>query len=292
MRSIPDVLVLGGGGRQGDAWMTGVLAGLEEAHGLDLRDCDYFVGTSAGSIVAAKLAAGRRPRRPDPSAATPEPLGAEPAADGQQHDAPAACAALALLGPFASLGLQLGRVPGEALRAVALALVGDAASEVLDFGATFDERFDGRLRVAAVQRRTGRRVVFGAPGAPDATVAEALTASCALPRTFPPARIGGHEYVDGAVWSPTNADVAPASREAHVLVLAPMSSMHGPFMAGVRLATRAAMLAEAAALRGRGAHVRLVTPDERAAAAIGVDLMASSGLAETHAAGYAQGLRL
>ena len=52
----PDVLVLGGGGILGEAWMRAVLAGLEEATGFDPRGCEGFVGTSAGSIVAAALA--------------------------------------------------------------------------------------------------------------------------------------------------------------------------------------------------------------------------------------------
>src|SRR4051812_11402879 len=60
----PDVLVLAGGGIVGEAWMQGLLAGIEDASGLDLREAEAFVGTSAGSIVAARLAAGRRPARP------------------------------------------------------------------------------------------------------------------------------------------------------------------------------------------------------------------------------------
>src|SRR6185295_4720966 len=52
----PDVLVLAGGGVRGEAWMTGVLAGIEDATGTDLRRVEAFVGTSAGSIVAARLA--------------------------------------------------------------------------------------------------------------------------------------------------------------------------------------------------------------------------------------------
>src|SRR5438105_6639810 len=60
----PDVLVLGGGGVLGEAWMTGLLAGIEDATGFDLRECEYFVGTSAGAIVSAHLAAGKSPRRP------------------------------------------------------------------------------------------------------------------------------------------------------------------------------------------------------------------------------------
>src|SRR4051812_25530471 len=58
----PDVLVLGAGGTLGEAWMRGLLSGLESAGGPDMRACEYFVGTSAGSIVAA---AGRRPRAGD-----------------------------------------------------------------------------------------------------------------------------------------------------------------------------------------------------------------------------------
>ena len=58
----PQVLVLGGGGILGEAWMTAVIAGVEEASGFDARACEGFVGTSAGSIVAAVLAAGIDPR--------------------------------------------------------------------------------------------------------------------------------------------------------------------------------------------------------------------------------------
>jgi hypothetical protein len=44
--------------------MTGVLAGYKDATGADVRRCRRFVGTSAGSIVASSLVAGRSPRRP------------------------------------------------------------------------------------------------------------------------------------------------------------------------------------------------------------------------------------
>src|SRR3954463_11179686 len=60
----PDVLVLAAGGPVGEAWMTGVLAGIEEAASVDFREVEAIVGTSAGSIVGASLVAGRSPRRP------------------------------------------------------------------------------------------------------------------------------------------------------------------------------------------------------------------------------------
>src|SRR4051812_4491441 len=58
----PDVLALGVGGTLGEAWMLGVLAGLEDAAGIDMREAGGFIGTSAGSIVSASLASGMTPR--------------------------------------------------------------------------------------------------------------------------------------------------------------------------------------------------------------------------------------
>src|SRR4051794_6184100 len=61
MPELPDVLVCGVGGTLGEAWMRGVLNGLADGAGLDFRRCEHFVGSSAGSIVTAVLAAGERP---------------------------------------------------------------------------------------------------------------------------------------------------------------------------------------------------------------------------------------
>jgi NTE family protein len=285
----PDILVLGGGGRQGDAWMTGVLAGLEDSGGFDLRECDYFVGTSAGAIVAAKLASGRVLRRPSSLTDRAD------AASGEQLPLPnwALDSAMAIAAPFASIGLRLARRPAEVVREAALRVVAVGDGDVLDFSEAFPARrvrFDGRLRVVAVERESGRRVVFGAPRAPGASVAQALAASCALPLVFAPAVIGGREYVDGAVWSPTNADVAPAGRDARVLILATMASLHGPWNAPVRAASLATMSVEAAFLKARGARVRIIAPDRSSAAAIGRDLMSEVGLERTNACGYSQGL--
>ena len=51
-------LVLGGGGVLGAAWTVGALTALEEQLGIDAREFDEFVGTSAGSVLAALLACG------------------------------------------------------------------------------------------------------------------------------------------------------------------------------------------------------------------------------------------
>src|SRR6185369_6372796 len=104
----------------------------------------------------------------------------------------------------------------------------------------------------------GRRVVFGSPGAPAASVAEAVEASCTVPWLFAPVEIGDREYVDGGVWSPTNLDAAPAGRGARVLCLAPTA---GYPVVAARKASAAVAATEAAAVRARGAGVELVNPD-------------------------------
>jgi NTE family protein len=50
-------LVLGGGGVTGAAWEIGILRGLAEA-GVDVTGVDVVIGTSAGSVVAARIATG------------------------------------------------------------------------------------------------------------------------------------------------------------------------------------------------------------------------------------------
>ena len=56
-------LVLGAGGIQGGAWLTGGLAALAEETGWDPAEADYVVGTSAGSMIGALCAAGVPPSR-------------------------------------------------------------------------------------------------------------------------------------------------------------------------------------------------------------------------------------
>src|SRR3954467_15484482 len=65
---LPDVLVCGAGGTLGEAWMRGLLHGLEDGAELDFRACGHFVGTSGGPIVGPGLAGGHRPQAGDDAA--------------------------------------------------------------------------------------------------------------------------------------------------------------------------------------------------------------------------------
>ncbi|MFD8787270.1 patatin-like phospholipase family protein [Kitasatospora sp. NPDC059599] len=67
------------------------------------------------------------------------------------------------------------------------------------------------LRVAAVDHRSGHRVVFGDPDAPAVAVADAGMASRAIPGRSAPVRLNGSAYVDGGCWSATNAPPATPS---------------------------------------------------------------------------------
>lgn len=279
--------------------MSGWLRGVSDACAVDFREVEVFVGTSAGSIVAASLAAGREPRTTRAAPAAPAPAPALALAATSPASALAGAVARGfgtLAAPFAGPALVAGAPGGALARRAILRRVPDGKRSLAALRREVDgwgTRFDGRLRVCAVDVGTGRRVVFGAPGSPDASVGEAVEASCAVPGVFRPVSIGGRVHVDGGAWSLTNLDVAPAGRDTHVLCLTVAGGRADTSPAGLmRAAARPAVALEAASLRRRGARVTVVGPDESAAAAFGANLLdprASAGALEE---GYRQGLAL
>jgi NTE family protein len=290
----PDVLVLGGGGVLGEAWLRACLAGLEADTGWDLRECDAFLGTSAGSIVAAALAAGRRPATaPD----LPSPPAAQPDAARSWLPGPLRAVAAAPLRIAVPAVSMVAAPAGAAVRAAALKRGRRPTREIPGLRAALermDGAFDGRLRVTAVDAATGRRVVFGAPGAPGARVVDAVLASCSVPWMFRPVEIDGRAYVDGGFWSAANLDVAPVERGTEVLCLNPTQTprLAADRFGAIRAFARTSAAAEALALKRRGARVRIVAPDAATVDAIGPDLFTPGRRRDVEAAGYAQGLRL
>jgi NTE family protein len=294
----PDALVLGGGGILGEAWMSSLLAGIERGGGFRAGDAGGFVGTSAGSIVAAMLAAGV-----DPAARLgqlPEPPEADTSGDpgGEGTGDLMSAVAQGVGGPLAALALNISAPGGRLVRRAALSRAPRGRRSLGGLGRGVEStgaRFDGRLRVTAVDLASGERVVFGAEGAPTATVGDAVEASCAIPGVFRPVEIAGREFVDGGVWSPTNMDAAGAAGGSRVFCLNPTGSMNpggsnrlgwlGPL-------SRTIASIEGAALRRRGCEVTLVNPDVDASAAIGTDLMRASARNAVIEAGFAQGARI
>jgi NTE family protein len=298
----PDVLVLGGGGILGEAWMSAVLAGIEEAGRLSVRDCDCFVGTSAGSIVAASLAAGLPPgsrlgAAPAALEIPPEESSDRPTALRQAFGA-AADLAGAAAAPLASLAFTSTAGGGAMIRRTLLRRVSPGRRSLAELGRMVEQsgvRWDGRLRIVAVELESGRRVVFGAPGAPEITVAGAVQASCAIPGVFRPVSAGGRSYVDGGAWSPTNLDTAQVRRDDRVLCLNPTGSLRpaiGSLVGAFGPVSRGIAATEALVLRDRGASVTAINPDEASSVAMGVNLMNPTRRDAVIEAGLAQGRRL
>jgi predicted acylesterase/phospholipase RssA len=65
-----------------------------------------------------------------------------------------------------------------------------------------------QLFIVAADLDTGKATAFGAPGFDHVPISEAVKASSALPGLYPPARIDGRDYVDGALKKTLHASVA------------------------------------------------------------------------------------
>ncbi|HEX4467226.1 MAG TPA: patatin-like phospholipase family protein [Solirubrobacteraceae bacterium] len=296
-----DVLVLGGGGVLGEAWMSAVLAGIERAGTMDPRGCSGFLGTSAGAIVAASLAAGLEPgARLGPLGPVPvEPAAVAAAPSALSHAfSTAGGAGQDAIAPIVSLTLGWSTFGGALVRRAALRRVPRGRQSLARLGEAVAQtgvRWDGRLRVSAVALDSGRRVVFGAGEHGAATVADAVQASCSIPGVFEPHCIDGRLYVDGGVWSPTNIDAAGARRGQRVLCLNPTGALRAPvgsFARTISAVSRSAAQVEALALRHRGVRVCTVAPDRRCAAALGTNLMDPRGRDAVIEAGLRQGAEL
>jgi len=284
-------LVLGGGGVLGAAWMVGALQALQDEVGVDVREFETFVGTSAGSILAALLGAG---------------VSVADLVNHQQGDH----AESGLLAGFefdyaeatggdrptlARPGLgsrellirnarQLHQLPPTAVLSAFLPegrgnldAVGALVSHVVPQGWVAR---DG-VTVVALDYDSGKRVAFGRPGVLPVSLAEAVMASCAIPGWYQPVRIGEHRYIDGGAWSSTNLDLLAGQGLDEVFVLAPQASFDSdaPTQWATRLerqwrnrVTRR-VLREATTVHRHGTEVTILGPGHEDLEAMGGNLM-------------------
>ena len=271
-------LVLGAGGMVGHAYHAGVLTALAEVRGWDARHADVLVGTSAGSIVTALLRAGMPPA--DLMArGSDRPLSAEGAEIARRaglrrpRERPAASRPSSGVASPARLARAMRQPWNVTAGSLAAAVLPAGTVSMGDMVVPFDNIFGDAWPspstwIVAVQLDTGRRVAFGRPGAPVATMGDAVRASCAIPAFFEPAEIDGHRYVDGGVHSTTNADLVgnppDGERPDLVLVSAPMSAARGAVGIGAGSALRRvatlSLAREVAGLRSKGITVLTFQP--------------------------------
>jgi len=263
----------------GVAWETGLVAGLAEG-GLDLREADIIVGTSAGSMVGTRLAAGQDLREPPVGRAViPVPF-AEGGPDLERLGRVFALWSAADAMDEA-LCAEIGALAASARTADPAAWIDATGGSVgvEDWPVT-------PLRVTAVDVDSGRFEVHSARS--GVGLAEAIAASCAVPGMFPPVPIGGRRFMDGGVRSGTNADVVIDVEPDVALVIAPICSRTAVFGP---LAERC-MDDEIAQLRAAGTRVCRVVPEDAEIEAFGPNLMDPARTEAARAAGHARGVEL
>jgi NTE family protein len=248
-------LVLGGGGVAGIAWITGLLFGLSE-EGVDLRNADLILGTSAGSAVAAQLGCPLSleelyRRQVDPALQTRE-ITPDPRLLQQLLEAfptrSTPCDRAELTRKVGQWALQAPTVTeAERLCVIANRLPAHNWPDRL-------------LRITAVDTETGETSIFDHhSGTP---LVDAVAASCAVPGVWPPVTIDGRRYMDGGIRSSDNADLAQGY--ARIAILSP-NGLRADEIVAFPLQEQLDILKNA------GAKTYLIEPDQHARTAIGLN---------------------
>ena len=287
--------MLGAGGVMGGAWLAGGLHALASHTGWDPGSADIVVGTSAGSMMGALVAAGGVPpwfmlahSGGEDIEGLVDALG-NPVAEADRS----AGAIFRLAKGLPPLGPSSWRLLLAAIRnpnkhvpaAVGAALLphGPISTEplkdVVRRAVGEDTEIPPNVWIMACDLDAGRRVAFGREDAPPAEIPDAVAASCAIPGFYRPVRIGGRSYVDGGTWSLSNLDVVARLELDLVICMNPSSSREAAISPGGAVARRLREQAgrrlgrEARFLRKHGAEVVLVQPTAEDLAGMGVNPM-------------------
>lgn len=225
-------LVLAGGGVAGIAWETGVLLGLQDAEPAfadSLLSAETtFIGTSAGSTVAAQLAGGTALSALFERQIAEETAEIDPKVDMQKLLAIFGGAMTDVSSPeearrrIGAVALAARTVPPEARLAAV-----DARLPVKAWGAH-------PLLIPAVDTATGDLRVFDR--ASGVSLVDAVAASCAVPGVWPPVEIDGTLYMDGGTRTAANADLAAGAERVLILVPGPEESPMGAALPAAELA--------------------------------------------------------
>jgi NTE family protein len=276
----------------GGAWLVGALHAIAGETEWDPGSADYIVGTSAGAVIAGLCASGVPPwfmlaHSAGETAAAAN--GGDPARSagavfklhrgipalgpGSWRLAMASLARPYRYSPAAILAgwLPQGVISSDPLKQTIEDVAGDGWSP------------HPNLRIVACDHDTGRRVAFGHPDAPSASLADAVAASCAIPGFYRPVRIDGRRYVDGGVASTSNLDMLADHGLDLVICLNPTSSLHAPnprtlgerAAAALRQFSGRRLQDEARRVRASGTDVVLIQPTVQDLDAIGTNLMSA-----------------
>jgi NTE family protein len=235
-------LVLGGGGFTGGVYEIGALRALDLLSvNRTCNDFDVYVGTSAGSFVAALTANGVTPEQMMRVVLNQVPTPFRDIdLDTLLRPNVSEFVKAGLTFPFhlgrivRDLSSQLGNLSAMDV-AVALADVlpsglysGSGVEEYMREVLTDPERTDdfralrNELYLATTDLDTCERIVLGAEGWDDVPISSAVRASTALPMVYKPHEVKGRDLVDGGIVSTTNIDLAVEAGAKFIVVVNPL----------------------------------------------------------------------
>jgi NTE family protein len=285
--------VLGGGGVLGFAWIVGALTALQRESGIEPAPDDLLVGTSAGAVIAGLLGCGvdvdtiRRHQLGMPMPEDPpiswnyddDSGGALPPLPGLRPGSPRlvwdGIRRRASVSPVVALSglLPRGRGNLEPIHRMLDTVVAESLH-----GAVWPKR---QTWIVTTDYSNGHRVVFGRDGAPGASLADAVCASCSIPAWYQPVEIEGVAYIDGGTTSNASVDLVPEDKYDEVYVLAPMAALapdspRSPVAMVERRVRRAitrGIMADVERLRSAGVRLVVLTPGPEDLEVMGANLM-------------------
>lgn len=218
-------LVLGGGGISGAAYEMAALMAIRLATGWDPNQAEVIVGTSAGAFVAGQVRS--------------EALHLDSLvlhADSREDVAIRIRQALFTRQPGVNVGqwVRHGIIPGVINPGLTFLLGSPAPFSSAGVGRWLQQIIGDAVQgwpdkptvVTAFDVAAKKRMAFGTEGAPDVALADAVSASSAIPLIFRPFVINGRQYVDGGIVSGTHADLVLGLEPPLdlVLIVAPMAA--------------------------------------------------------------------
>jgi NTE family protein len=235
-------LVLGGGGFTGGVYEIGALRALDLLSvNRTVNQFDVYVGTSAGSFVAAAVANGVTPEEmmrvivqqvptPFPDARISsllKPNYTEFVTKGLMLPLRVARLVQTLmrdLGQVSAVDIVVGLAEalpsglysGDGIARYVRAILSDP-DRTDDFRLLANE-----LYLAATDLDTCERIVFGAEDWDDVPISTAVSASSALPMVYKPVKVKDRELIDGGILSTTNLDIAVEAGAKFIVVVNPL----------------------------------------------------------------------
>jgi NTE family protein len=234
-------LVLGGGGFTGGVYEIGALRALDLlAVNSTVNNFDVYVGTSAGSFVAAMLANGVSPEEMMQVINSDDSMGLEdldldkvlkPNYLGFLSKGVALplrtlelLRSLVRIGEFSAMDIGVGLAEALPTGLYSGSGLSDYVEEALsDAGRVNDFRLlDPELYLTATDLDTCERIVFGEEGWSDVPISKAVECSTCLPIVYKPVDLKGRQFVDGGIRSTTNVDIAVEKGAKFIVVVNPL----------------------------------------------------------------------